>query len=105
MDATDAFFMQTVVGAPCTVMLGRRMDLHDSALQGLELHLATGESRFTRLWQEWLVLSHDGDAPGIPRKHPGRLRRALERHALWVAVVGLGSLLMSAGFWGFVLWT
>jgi hypothetical protein len=104
MDTTDAFFTQTVVGAPYTVMLGRRMNLHDSEFQGLALNLATGESRLTRLWQEWIVLSHDSDAPGVPRKRPGRLRRSLERHALWIAVLGLGALLVTAGLGGFLFW-
>lgn len=104
MDSTDAFFTQTVVGAPYTVMLGRRMNLQDSELQGLEIGLSNGETRFTRLWQDWIVLSHESDAPGTPRKRPGRLRRSLERHALWVSMLGLIALLTTAGFWGFALW-
>lgn len=104
MDPTDAFFTQTVVGTPFTVLLGRRLNLHDSAFQGLDVNLATGENRLTRLWQEWIVLSHDSDTPGVPRKRPGRLRRWLERHALWLALLGLAALLATAAFWGMTLW-
>ena len=104
MNPTDAFFTQTVVGAPYTVMLGRRMNTAEIAAQGLEVNLSNGESRFSRLWQEWIVLSHDDDEPGMPRQRPSRWRRWLERHALWVAPVGLLSLLSSAAAWGVMLW-
>jgi hypothetical protein len=104
MDPTDAFFTQTVVGSPFTVMLGRRLNVKDSTFQGLEHDLATGESSFTRLWQEWIVLSHEEDKPGLPRKRPGALRRWLERHALWVAGLGLSTLVATAVFWGLMLW-
>lgn len=104
MDSTDAFFTQTVVGAPFTLLMGRKVTLKDSGFQGLDLRLATGESSFTRLWQEWVVLSHTSDAPGLPRKRPGRLRRWLERHALLIALMGLMALCATAIYWGIALW-
>lgn len=103
MDPTDAFFTQTVVGAPFTVLLGRRRQPGATAAQGLEIDLATGESRLSRLWQEWAVLQH-ATPPGTARARPSRVRRLAERHALWVAVLGLLSLTGSAVVWGILLW-
>lgn len=104
MDQTDAFFTQTVVGAPFTALLGRRR-LPGGATEGLAMDLATGENRLTRLWQEWVVLSHACDPVGVPRLRPPKWRRLLERHALWVAALGLLSLAASAISWGMLLWT
>jgi hypothetical protein len=57
------------------------------------------------IWQEWVVLSHACDPVGQPRVRPGRLRRVLERHALWIALLGLLALLASAAFWGAMRWS
>lgn len=103
MDPTDAFFTQTVVGAPFTVLLGRRRQPGGAGAEGLQIDLATGESRLGRLWQEWAVLNH-ATPPGTARARPGWFRRLLERHALWVAVLGLLSLAGSAVTWGVLLW-
>jgi hypothetical protein len=105
MDQTDAFFTQTVVGAPFTALMGRRRTPGQANAEGLDISMASGETRLTRLWQDWIVLSHACDPVGVARVRPGRFRRLLERHALWVAVLGLGSLLVSAIFWGVTLWT
>jgi hypothetical protein len=103
MDPTDAFFTQTVVGAPFTVLLGRRRQPGGAGAEGLHIDLATGESRLSRLWQEWAVLNH-ATPPGTARARPSRVRRLMERHALWVAAVGLLSLAGSAISWGLLLW-
>lgn len=103
MDPTDAFFTQTVVGAPFSVLLGRRRRSGGTGAEGLHIDLATGESRLGRLWQEWAVLHHATPA-GTARARPGRVRRLMERHALWVAVLGVLSLAGSAVFWGVLLW-
>ena len=71
---------------------------------GLVVDFETGESRLTQAWRDWWVLSHAGDAAGLPRLRPGRLRRWLERHALWLALLGLVSLAASALIWGAVFW-
>lgn len=105
MDDADAFFTQTIVGAPFTVSLGRRRRLLDGSKEGLELDLQSGESRLTRLWQDWIVLSHACDPVGQPRLRPGRLRRLLERHALWIALLGLLSLAGAGIFWGVMRWS
>ena len=104
MEDSDAFFTQTIVGAPLTVMMGRRQSPGASSREGLAIDLATGESRLTRLWREWLVLSHEGDPAGRTRRRPGRWRRALERHALWIALLGLSSLVASLLVWGLIAW-
>jgi len=105
MDEADAFFTQTIVGAPFTVLLGRRIQPGSGERQGLEMDLATGENRLTRVWQEWVVLSHACDPVGQSRLRPGRLRRLLERHALWIAVLGLLSLAGSLVVWGLTPWS
>lgn len=103
MDPTDAFFTQTVVGAPFTVLLGRRRQPSGTGAEGLQIDMTNGESRLSRLWQEWAVLGH-ATPPGTARARPGGVRRLLERHALWVAVLGLLSLTGSAVSWGLLLW-
>ena len=105
MDPTDAFFTQTIVGQPFTVLLGRRQQTHPSSAQGLEIDLSTGESQLCRLWHEWIVLNHEDDAPGTPRRRPGRARRRLERHALWLAFLGMTSLVATLAFWGVRQWS
>lgn len=105
MDHTDAFFTQTVVGAPFTAMLGRRRTPGSATAQGLTVDLRSGQSRLSSLWQDWVVLSHAMDPPGRPRIRPSQWRLLLERHALWVALLGLVSLIGSLLVWGWLLWT
>lgn len=105
MDATDAFFTQTIVGAPLTVLMGRRLRADDSSLQGLEIDLSSGNHRLSVAWQDWFVLNHADDTPGTPRKRPSLMRRKLERHALWVAVLGLLALVVTAVYWGAEQWS
>ena len=100
----DAFFTQSVVGAPFTALLGRRRSPGQPSPEGLNVQLATGEHQLTRLWRDWIVLSHACDPVGQPRSRPGKLRGLLERHALWLAVLGLTSLLVTAAIWGVMLW-
>lgn len=104
MDETDAFFTQTVVGAPFTVMMGRRRLPGTPGAEGIAIGLRTGERVLTSLWQDWVVLSHACDPVGHTRRRPGRARRVLERHALWLAVLGIGSFLVSLVLWGAMLW-
>lgn len=104
MNDTNAFFTQTIVGAPFSVELGQRLTREQINQNGLVVDFETGESRLTRAWRDWWVLSHAGDAAGLPRLRPGRLRRWLERHALWLALLGLVSLAASALIWGAVFW-
>lgn len=104
MDETDAFFTQTIVGAPFSMPLGQRLTPAQASQNGLRIEFDTGQSRLTQSWHDWWVLSHAGDAPGKPRLRPTPLRRLLERHALWLALLGLISLLASAVVWGLVFW-
>jgi hypothetical protein len=104
MDPTDAFFTQTVVGAPFTTLLGRRRVPGQSGTEGLNVHLSSGEHRLSQLWQDWIVLSHATDPVGMPRPRPGKWRSLLERHALWLAFLGLASLLAAMVLGGVMLW-
>ena len=69
------------------------------------MNMSDGQTRLSTIWQEWVVLSHACDPVGHPRMRPGRVRRQLERHALWIALMGVLALLGSAAFWGYVLWS
>jgi hypothetical protein len=35
---------------------------------------------------------------------PGRVRRILERHAFWIALLGLSALIGTAAYWGLTQW-
>lgn len=100
MNDTDAFFTQTIVGAPFSVVMGRRLGPKDLSTAGLEIKLDTGANRLSDLWKDWLVSHPALDKPGQPRVRPGRVRLWLERHALWLAALGLSSLALSVLFWG-----
>lgn len=104
MNESDAFFTHTIVGAPFSVVLGRRLGPREIAAAGLQVDLKTGKHQLGEIWQDWLVLDHTTDRPGRPRRHPGHVRMWLERHALWLATFGLASLLLSAGLWGVLAW-
>jgi hypothetical protein len=104
MNDSDEFFTQTIVGAAFSVPLGQRLTRGQAAQNGLVIDFETGENRLTQAWRDWWVLSHAGDAAGLPRQRPGGLRRWLERHALAVAILGLASLLASALVWGVIFW-
>ena len=104
MDETNAFFTQTIVGAPFSMPLGVRSTLNQTLKNGLRIEFGSGQSRLSQAWHDWWVLSHAGDAPGQPRIRPSRVRRWLERHALWLAMLGLVSLAASAVAWGIVFW-
>jgi len=99
MDDADAFFTQTIVGPPVSVLLGRRQDPGHTAAQGLEVGLSTGQTRLSDLWHEWALLGNGAMPSGRPRQRPGAWRRRLERHALWLALLGLLCILVSAAFW------
>ncbi|MDM7942669.1 MAG: hypothetical protein QUV35_08575 [Hydrogenophaga sp.] len=100
MDETDAFFTHTIVGAPFSVLLGRRQAPASVSTQGLEVSLADGRAGLSEGWRSWALLDHLDLPAGTPRRRPKRLRRWLERHALLIAVSGLLMVLGSALFWG-----
>ena len=100
MNDTDAFFTQTIVGAPFSVMLGRRLGPKESSTAGIEVTLDTGAHRLSDVWNDWLVSHPALDKPGQPRVRPGNVRLWLERHALWLAALGLASLAVSVLVWG-----
>lgn len=105
MDETDAFFTHTIVGAPLSVLMGRRQAWPDPQATGLAVDMDSGQTRLGKIWKEWVVLSHACDPVGQPRMRPGRVRRHLERHALLIASLGLLALVGTAAFWGYLLWS
>jgi hypothetical protein len=103
MDETDAFFTHSIVGAPFSVLLGRRQNPSTSSTQGLEVSLAKGNVSLTEGWRSWAVLDHLDTPAGTPRRRPKRLRRWLERHALIIALLGLLMVMGSAALWA-IMW-
>ncbi|QHE76623.1 hypothetical protein [Hydrogenophaga sp. PBL-H3] len=99
MDETDAFFTHTIVGAPFSVLLGRRQGPASASTQGMEVSLAKGDMVLTEGWRSWAMLDHLDPPAGTPRRRPRRVRRWLERHALLIALAGLLMVLGSAVFW------
>ncbi len=102
MDETDAFFTHSIVGAPFSVLLGRRQGIAPASTQGLEVSLARGNVGLSEGWRSWVVLDHLDTPAGTPRRRPKRLRRWLERHALLIALLGLVMVMGSAVFWAIV---
>jgi hypothetical protein len=95
MDDTDAFFTHTIVGPPVSVLLGCQQDASRHVAQGLDVDLISGHARLSTLWHEWVLLGHGTTPTGRPRRRPGVWRRRLERHALWLALLGVLSLMLS----------
>lgn len=104
MDDTDAFFTQTIVGPPLSVLMGRQQSAERLSTEGLDVHLASGHAQLSARWQEWILLGHGASTLGRPRQRPGVWRRRLERHALWIALLGVLSLMVSAAFWAVVVY-
>lgn len=88
-----------------SVLLGRRIGTSGISVDGVVVNLSTGENRLTRSWQEWVLSSQACEVVGQPRMRPGRMRRFLERHAFWIALLGLMCLAGTAAFWGLARWT
>ena len=106
MNETDAFFTHSIVGAPKSLILGRRLRPSQLASQGIEVPMSAHPARLTRAWQDWMILRHRDEMPGLPRPRPGKLRRGLERHALLVFSLGVllclvGGALIAAANLGF----
>ena len=100
----NAFFTQTIVGAPFSVLLGHQLEADQLSVHGIEIPLRGGNTQLSRVWKDWIVMSHACDRMGQPRHRTGRVRRWLERHALWLAALGVSSLLATAVFWGLQQW-
>lgn len=94
MTEIDEFFTLSIVGAPFSVVLGTRRET--GAATGVEVPAHGGDARLRAGWSDGVLL------PGargrlVPRERPGAVRMALERHALWIAALGLVSLMAGAG--------
>lgn len=110
MDEQDAFFTHGIVGAPFSVLLGRRLNTGDRTAQGLRLDPNSGDSRLSSTWRSWAIERLAALPAGQPRRRPKPLRRWLERHALAIAALGLVALATglaltarSQGWWAALL--
>lgn len=94
MDEQDAFFTHAIVGAPFSLMLGRRLGTQEAKAQGLQIDLHDGSTRLSPDWQPWWRIQRANERPaGTPQPRPQALRRWLERQALAIAAAGLLALL------------
>ena len=105
MSETDAFFTQTIVGAPMSVLMGRQFSQPgDLTKEGLQIDLASGTNVLSPSWKSWIIATEACAPVGIPRMRPTRFRRRLERYALVIAAIGLLSLLITAVHWSLTSW-
>ena len=104
MDDTDAFFTLTIVGAPTTWMLGRRLSATQARAQGVRVDLDSGRVRLSRAWRDLALPGHEAGVDGRPRRRPGPAMRWLARHALPIAALGLAGLAASAIVLGVAAW-
>lgn len=93
MDDTDRYFTHTIVGAPFTLVLGKRAAPPVQAapvFSGVEVSARDGSRSLSALWRDDVLLRRPGDPwlAGTPRRWPGPRRLWVERHALWLAVSG-----------------
>lgn len=95
MNPQDAYFTHTIVGAPFSVLMGRRAEPGAAEGSGIEVG-ATGEAQLSPAWQAWAIQRAEDWPAGVPRRRPRGLRRWLERHALGIALLGLLALLAGA---------
>lgn len=104
MDDTDAFLTQTIVGAPFSIYLGHQLEASNPSTQGIEVPMRGGDARLSRMWKEWIVINRTRELVGQPRRRPGQVRLWLERNALWLALLGVLSLVVTVAFWGLISW-
>lgn len=104
MTEADAFFTQTIVGAPLSVLLGRRVARPASGGEGLQARMDSPDTSLTPSWREWVINTRACAPVGQPRPRPGPWRCRLERHAFWIAGLGLLSLAASGAMWVFLRW-
>lgn len=103
MSETDAFFTQTIIGAPVSVSLGRQLNLpNNPASEGLQVDLASGTSRLAPGERPWVVSTQPAPVPVETARM--RCKRWLERHALAVAASGLLGWLATAAHWSLSPW-
>lgn len=105
MSDPDAFFTQTIVGAPMSVLLGRQLSRSgERESEGLRIDLAAGTNVLSPSWKSWIITTQACAPVGVPRMRPSRWRRWLERYALVIAAAGLLGLLASALHWSLTSW-
>ena len=97
----DAYFTQTIVGAPFSVVLGERASAATvRAGMGVEVPLDGRAARMGDAWKQHMLLGA-GHAGPFVRPLPSPQRLWLERHALVIAGAGMLSI-WASGLWA--LW-
>lgn len=87
MTEQEAFFTQTIVGAPVSVLLGRRQ--RGTGLdRGLEVDMRREHLQLSPEWQAWAA-TRAVALPGQAFARPGRWRLFVLRHAGALAAIGL----------------
>jgi len=104
MDEQDAYFTHTIVGAPFSLLMGRRMGSEAAQAAGVAVEPDTGATRLGPAWQVWAIDRVQEWPAGLPRRRPRGLRRWLERHALALALAGLIALIIGIGLAAWALY-
>jgi hypothetical protein len=104
MQESDLYFTHTIVGAPVSVILGVRVTLPKTSIDGVEVSLSQSHHRVSQAWQDWLMLQPESPATGQPRVRPGRSRRWLLRYSMVLALLGLASLAAAGGLAAWLIW-
>lgn len=93
MNRTDQYFTSTIVGQPVTLPLGAPVTgpaagtLTGISPGALTIDLRNARPSLADHWRDWVLLRTEAP-PGERWRRPGRLRRWLVRHSLWLGLLG-----------------
>ena len=74
MDEQDAYFTHTIVGAPFSLLMGRRMGSEAAQAAGVAVEPDTGATRLGPAWQVWAIDRVQDWPAGMPRRRPHPVR-------------------------------
>jgi hypothetical protein len=86
----DAYFTQSIVGAPFSAALGRRAAAASERNVGVEIATDGTVAQLKGFWRDEVLIGASAAGPFL-RRIPSPQRRWLERHALVFALLGLAS--------------
>jgi hypothetical protein len=93
----DAYFTQSIVGAPFSAALGGRASAAEARARGIEVPMDGTAARLHGIWHDDVLIGASAAGPLLRRLSSGP-RRWLERHALLIALLSLA--VLAACGWG-----
>lgn len=88
MSDIDAYFTQSIVGAPFSAALGRRAAAASERTVGVEMATDGTVAQLKGFWRDEVLIGTSAAGPFM-RRIPSLQRRWLERHALVIAMLSL----------------